>query len=94
VERSLWVAVGALVAGQVPDYQRLIARAGQQHVWVFERGREGGDPSRVALKGAFENELFRHLHDVAQSVCDFEFARNIEEYSAWAGSVKRCTQPH
>ena len=35
VERSLWVAVGALVAGQVPDDQRLIARTGQEHVGVF-----------------------------------------------------------
>ena len=61
VERSLWVAVGALIAGQVPNNQRLIARTGQEHVRVFERGREGGDPSRVALKGALENELFGHL---------------------------------
>ncbi len=61
MERSLWVAVGALIAGQIPDDQRLIARTGQEHVGVFEGGREGGDPSRVALKGALENELFGHL---------------------------------
>ncbi len=61
MERSLWVTVGALVAGQVPDDQRLIAGTGQEHVGVFERRREGGDPARVALKGSLENELFGHL---------------------------------
>jgi hypothetical protein len=61
VERSLWVTVGALVAGQVPDNQRLIARTGQEHVRVFEGGSKGGNPSRVSLKGALENELFGHL---------------------------------
>jgi len=28
---------------------------------LFEGGREGGDPARVALKGATEHELFRHV---------------------------------
>ena len=61
VKGSLWVTVRALVAGQVPDDQRLIARTGQEHVGVFEGSREGGDPSRVALKGALENELLSHV---------------------------------
>ena len=70
MERSLGVAVRAFIAGQVPDDQRLVARSGQEHVRVFKGGRERGDPSRVALEGALENELFRHLVGVAQWICD------------------------
>ena len=61
VQRSLWVAVGGLVAGQVPNDKSLVARTREEHVGVFERGREGGNPTAVALKGALENELFRHV---------------------------------
>jgi hypothetical protein len=61
VERPLWITVGALIAGQVPDDQRLITGAGQEHVGVFERGRKGCDPARMALKRTLENELFRHF---------------------------------
>ena len=60
VERSLGVTVRGVVAGQVPDDQSLVARTRQEHIWVFEGGREGGNPSAVALKGALENECFRH----------------------------------
>lgn len=61
MERTLRVTVRALIAGEVPDNQCLVAGSGEEHVGVFEGGREGGDPSRVTLKGALENELFRHL---------------------------------
>lgn len=63
VERSLWVAVRALIAGQVPDNQALVARAGEEHVGVFERGSEGCNPSAVSLKGALQDELFGHLEE-------------------------------
>lgn len=53
VEGSLWVTVRALVAGQVPDDQGLVAGSRQKHVWVLEGGCEGGNPSAVALEGAF-----------------------------------------
>jgi hypothetical protein len=66
VERSFWVSVRALIAGQVPDDQSLVARTGEEHIWVLERSRERGDPSGVALKGALKNELFRHLEVVCR----------------------------
>jgi len=61
VQRSLWVSIRALIAGQVPDDQRLVAGTRQEHVWVLEGGSEGSDPSAVALKGALENKLLGHL---------------------------------
>jgi hypothetical protein len=66
VERTFWVSVRTLVAGQVPDDQGLVARAGQEHIWVLERSRERGYPSGVALEGTLENELFRHLEVVCR----------------------------
>ena len=36
VKGSFWVAVRALVAGQVPDDQTLVAGPGQEHVGVLE----------------------------------------------------------
>ncbi len=60
MKRSLWVAVRALVAGQVPDDQRLVAGTRQEHVGVLEGGRERGNPAAVALKGALQDELLRH----------------------------------
>ena len=32
VETSLWVAIGLLIAGEVPDDQRLVSRAREKHV--------------------------------------------------------------
>lgn len=84
VEAPLGVAVRGLVAGQVPDDERLVARAGEKHVRagrmsvlrtecytvhvvgcaLLERGSEGGNPARVALKGATENQLLGHDCDV------------------------------
>ncbi|QSZ33384.1 hypothetical protein DSL72_002972 [Monilinia vaccinii-corymbosi] len=61
VERSLWVTIGSLVASQIPDDERLVARTRQEHVWVLERSRKGGDPAAVALEGALEDKLFRHV---------------------------------
>lgn len=60
VKRSFWVTVRALVAGQVPNDQSLVARSRQEHVGVFEGGRKRGNPATVALKGALQDELFRH----------------------------------
>jgi hypothetical protein len=60
VERSLWVSVGGVVAGQVPDDESLVAGTRQEHVWVLEGGSEGGDPAAVALKGALQDESLRH----------------------------------
>lgn len=86
MERSLGVTVGALVAGQVPDDQRLVARTGQEHIRVLEGGRKGGDPARVALKGALENELFGHLVGVARSICDEGFEQEFRNKCAiWKG---------
>ena len=61
MERSLWVSVAALVAGQVPDDQGLVAGSREEHVWILEGGRKRSDPAAVALEGTLENELFRHL---------------------------------
>lgn len=95
MERSFWVTIGTLVAGQVPDDQRLIAGTGQEHVGVFERGREGGDPARVALKGTLENELFGHLAG-SLGRCSIDLRRrawkvfkNIEKYSAGVGWMSK-----
>ena len=55
MQRAFWVAVGALVAGQVPDDQGLVAGSRQEHVWVLERGSEGRNPSAVALEGTLED---------------------------------------
>ena len=60
VQRALRVAVRGIVTGQVPDDERLVARAGEEHVRVLERGRKGRDPAGVALKGAAEDKLFGH----------------------------------
>ena len=38
VETSFGIAVGAFVAGQVPDYQGFVTAAGEEHVGVFEGG--------------------------------------------------------
>lgn len=61
MERSLWVTVGSLITGQVPDDERLVARTRQEHVWVLERSRKRGDPAAVSLEGALEDKLFRHI---------------------------------
>ena len=61
VERSLWVTILSLIAGQVPDDERLVARTRQEHIWVLERSRKRGDPAAVALEGALEDKLFRHV---------------------------------
>jgi hypothetical protein len=34
VEGSLWVSVGGLVAGQVPDDQGLVTGTREEHVWA------------------------------------------------------------
>lgn len=61
VQRSLWVSVRALVAGQVPDDQALVARTGEEHVRVLKRRSEGSNPSAVSHKGSLEDKLFGHL---------------------------------
>lgn len=73
VERSLWVTVGGIIAGQVPDNQGLVARPREEHVGVLEGSREGCNPAAVALKGALENELFRHVGKLSGR-CSMEFA--------------------
>lgn len=60
VKAALGVAVRALLFRQVPDDERLVARSREEHVGVLERGGQGGDPARVALKGAAKNELLGH----------------------------------
>lgn len=37
VEGALWVSVGALIAGQVPDDQSLISATRQEHVWAIQK---------------------------------------------------------
>ena len=39
VEGALWVSVGALIAGQVPDDQSLISATRQEHVWAIQKGQ-------------------------------------------------------
>ena len=60
VERSLWVSVRGVVAGQVPDDESLVAGTRQEHVWILEGGSKGGDPAAVALKGALQDKSLRH----------------------------------
>jgi hypothetical protein len=78
MQRSLWVTVGSLIAGQVPDDEGLVAGTRQQHIWVFERGREGGNPSAMTLKGSLENELFRHVEG-SFGRCSIDLRRRFEE---------------
>lgn len=81
VERALGVTVGSLIAGQVPDDEGLVARSRQEHIGILQGGREGGNPSAVALKGALENELFRHVEGSlggAQSICDVGLRRGYK----------------
>ena len=82
MERPLWITVGALIAGQVPDDQRLITGAGQEHVGVFERGRKGCDPARMALKRTLENELFRHLAG-SFGRCSIDLRRRVWKFSKY-----------
>jgi hypothetical protein len=78
MQRALGVTVGRLIAGQVPDDEGLVARTRQEHVWVLQRGREGGNPSAVALKGTLENELFRH-DEGSFGRCSIDLRRRVEE---------------
>jgi hypothetical protein len=83
VERSLWVTVRALIAGQVPDDQALVARTREEHVWVLKGSSEGRNPSAVAHKGALEDQLFGHLEVVdGGMICDVlifsKFAQEIQ----------------
>lgn len=68
------IAIRALVAGQVPDDQSLVAGSREKHIWVFERGSQRGDPATVALKGALQDELFRHVGGIGctRINCDVE----------------------
>ena len=36
-EGALWVSVGGLIAGQVPDDEGLVTGSGQEHVWAAEK---------------------------------------------------------
>jgi len=60
VKRSLWVAVGGVVAGQVPDNESLITTSREEHIWVLHRGSQTGDPSAVASEGTLQDQLLRH----------------------------------
>jgi len=60
VERSLGVSVGSFVASQVPDDQTFVSRTRQQHVRVFQTGRQTSDPATVAFEGTTLNELLSH----------------------------------
>ena len=62
-ERAARVAVGgALLAREVPDDDRLVARGGEDDVGGrVERGGDGGDPAGVALEGAAEGEGLGHF---------------------------------
>lgn len=61
LEGALRVAVGGLVAGQVPDDEGTVTRGGQKHVGVLERGGQAGNPAGVALEGAAKDELLSHV---------------------------------
>ena len=51
LERALRVTVLGLVAGEVPDDQRLVATGGEQHVGARNRS--------VLESGSAENQLYR-----------------------------------
>ena len=36
VERSLWVTVGLLIAGKIPDNERFVARSRKEHVGAIQ----------------------------------------------------------
>jgi hypothetical protein len=81
VERSFWVSVRALVAGQVPDDESLVAGSGEEHIWVLEGGGERGDPAAVALKGALQNELFGHLERIVGR-CSIDCDVNYQKFDS------------
>jgi len=52
-------AVGSAVLGERPDDERLVARTGDEHIWVDWRAGDLGDPVTVALEGATKVHNFR-----------------------------------
>ena len=50
-----------VVAGEGPDDEGLVSAGGKEHVRVLEAGRQGCDPSAVALEGAAHHQLLRHV---------------------------------
>jgi len=54
-------AVRFFSAGQVPYNDGLVARRGQDHVWVFGGGCDRSDPSVVAFELTAVGKLFRHI---------------------------------
>lgn len=61
VEGAFGVAIIAIVPRKIPDDERLVTTARQQHVRVLETGRQRGHPATVALQLAAQYQLFRHL---------------------------------
>lgn len=39
-----------LIASKSPNNDGVIPGTGEDHIWVFRRRSEGGDPSRVSMK--------------------------------------------
>jgi len=50
VKRAFGDTVGVVIAGEGPDDERLITGTREEHVWILNRGCEGGDPSAVTLQ--------------------------------------------
>ena len=60
VEAALGVSVVRVVAGEVPDDERLVAAAGEEHVRVLEAGGERGHPAAVAFERPTHDQLLTH----------------------------------
>ena len=53
LESALGVSVGALVPGESPDDDGLVARGGNDHFGIFRRGSQSGDPAIVTWQLTF-----------------------------------------
>lgn len=53
-QNTLRETVGSIFATELPYNDCLVPGGGQDHIRVFGRGGNGGDPSDVGGEGAFE----------------------------------------
>ena len=60
VEAPLGVAVVRVVAGEVPDDERLVAAAGEEHVRVLQARGQRGHPAAVAFERPTHDQLLPH----------------------------------
>lgn len=75
VEDLLGVTVVDVIARELPDDDGVVARAGQQEVWVLRRRRDRGDPVSVARQASLVGERLSHgdggAKVVSRAICTY-----------------------